>query len=173
MSEYSQLLGPDRWALIKSGSYAGQVGKILYWDHGFEMWLVDVLTHHVLKDTEDLEPVFTMDQIVNVKLQEQAPGGDLMEKTKAFGMSSEDLADATEEFIAFCSNRIKGVGDKQYSEDGFQKFEAMDLNELLEYIKEEIGDIPNYCTMLYIRIMRLQQALEMADIIEEKEESIE
>lgn len=170
MSDYSELIGPGRWALIKSGPNRGQVVKVLSWDHGFEMWVVDYRDEEMFVDTDNLEPVFTMNQIVGVKLEEQQSGGDLMEKVKPFGLSSDDLAHYAENFIANCSNRIKGVGNQQYSEGGFQKFEAMDLGDLFRYIQEEIEDIPNYCTMLWIRMERLREALIVADIIEEEEE---
>lgn len=171
MSEYGVFLGPGRWALITSGVCAGEVVRVVEWDHGFEMWVVNLLGEDMLKQADELEPVFTMDQVINVKIEEQRPGSDLIEKAIPFGMSSEELADATEAFITKCSNRIKGVGDKQYSEEGgYQRFEEMDLDDLFEYIDEEIQDIPNYCTMLHIRITRLREALKVADVIQEEEE---
>jgi hypothetical protein len=87
-------------------------------------------------------------------------------------MSSDDLAEFVGEFVTDCKDRIKGVGKQQYSEDGYQKFEIMDLDDLFEYIEEEIRDIPNYCAMLFIRMRRVREALKAIDIIEEKEEEI-
>lgn len=75
------------------------------------------------------------------------------------GMTSAQLAKATGEFIAFCQDRITGVGNDQYSTDTHQKFEAMELDELIEYALEELADQANYATMLYIRFRRIQQAL--------------
>lgn len=172
MSDYAELIGPDRWVLVKSGIYTGEVAKVVEWDHGFEMWVVNVLGTEVFKEVHELEPVFTMNQIVDVKLREQAEGSDLEDKVKEFGMSSEELAEAVMDFMAKCASRIKGVGNKQYAEDGYQKFEVMDLDDLLEYILEEIRDIPNYCAMLEIRIQRLRQALVAVDIIEERDEEV-
>lgn len=173
MSEYSALIGPDRWALVTSGNMVGQVGKVVEWDHGFEKWVINVGGNEIFKETYELDPVFTMNQIVDVKLQESAQGSDLADKVKDFGMSSDDLADFVQTFIADCALRINGVGKQQYEQDGYQKFEVMDLDALFEYIEEEIRDIPNYCAMLFIRLRRLRNALTAIDIIEEKHEVIE
>lgn len=170
MSDYSELLGPDRAVVITAGTGLGVVGKVYGWHEVFGKWEIDAGDTSYFKTSDEIEPLLTMDQIVGFKIQEQQSGGDLMEKVKPFGLSSDQLAHYAESFIANCSNRIKGVGNQQYSEGGFQKFEAMDLGDLFRYIQEEIEDIPNYCTMLWIRMERLREALIVADVIEEEEE---
>lgn len=172
MSDFSRFVEPGRSVTVKAGICIGEVGRVSAWDAVMEKWEVDLGYSSVYKHGSELEPMFTMDQVVNVKLAAQAPGTDLAEKVKPFGMSSEDLAEAVEEFITKCKNRIKGVGNQQYSEDGYQKFEIMDLDDLFEYIEEEIEDIPNYCAMLHIRLRRVREALKAINIIEEKEEEI-
>ena len=164
------LLVQGRTVVVKSGEFNGRVGFIQEYDAAFDLYMVsngNWLSGH---EWFELEPLFTLGQVVNVKVAEQEPGSDLSDKVKQFGMSSDDLADYVNVFMTDCVNRIKGVGDKQYSEEGYQKFEAMDLDGLFEYIEEEIRDIPNYCAMLFIRIRRLREALKVVDIIPEEEE---
>jgi len=163
---------PGRSVTIKSGIHLGEVGRVAVWDAVMEKWEVDLGGLSVYKHGSELEPMFTMDQVVNVKVGEQQPGTDLAEKVKPFGMSSEDLAEFVEVFVNDCKDRIKGAGNEQYSEDGYQKFEIMDLDDLFEYIEEEIRDIPNYCAMLFIRLRRVREALKAIDIIEETDEVV-
>lgn len=169
-SDFSFLVEPGRSVVIKSGIHIGEVGRVATWDSVIERWEIDLGGLSVYKDTNEVEPMFTMDQVIGVKIQEQAKGSDLMDKVKGFGLSSEELAGYAQQFITDCANRIKGVGNEQYSEAGYQKFEAMDLDELFEYIEEELRDVPNYCTMLYIRIRRLREALKIIDVIQDEEE---
>jgi hypothetical protein len=172
VSDFSRFVEPGRSVTIKSGIHIGEVGRVAAWDAVMEKWEVDLGGLSVYKHGSELEPMFTMDQVVNVKLAAQQPGTDLADKVKPFGMSSDDLAEFVGEFVTDCKDRIKGVGKQQYSEDGYQKFEIMDLDDLFEYIEEEIRDIPNYCAMLFIRMRRVREALKAIDIIEEKEEEI-
>jgi len=167
------LLVEGRTVWVKAGDFTGKVGFIQEIESIFDRYLVSdgkTLSAH---PWFEIEPMFTLDQVVDVKIADQAEGSDLFEKLKPFGLSSEDLGDYVAEFMSDCVGRIKGVGDKQYSEDGgYQRFEAMDLDDLFEYIEEEIRDIPNYCTMLFIRIRRLREALKVADVIPEEDEEI-
>lgn len=172
MSDFSRFVEPGRSVAIKSGIHIGEIGRVATWDAVMEKWEVDLGGLSVYKHGAELEPMFTMDQVVNVKLAAQQPGSDLADKVKGFGMSSEDLAEFVGMFVTDCKNRIKGAGNDQYSEDGYQKFEIMDLDDLFEYIEEEIRDIPNYCAMLFIRMRRVREALKAIDIIEEKKEEI-
>lgn len=172
MSDFSRFVEPGRSVTVKAGICIGEVGRVSGWDSVMEKWEVDLGYSSIYKHGSELEPMFTMDQVVNVKLAQQAPGSDLAEKVKPFGMSSDDLAEFVGEFMTDCKDRIKGAGNAQYSEDGYQKFEIMDLDDLFEYIEEEIRDIPNYCAMLFIRMRRVREALKAIDIIEEKEEAI-
>lgn len=170
MSDFSALLGVGRAVLVKQGEWAGSVGVIT--EETFDMYFVNHSNGFSGHKAHELEPLFLMDQVVSVKLAEQQPGSELSDKVKPFGMSSDDLADYVNTFIVDCVNRIKGAGKEQYSEDGYQRFEAMDLDGLFEYIEEEIRDIANYCAMLFIRIRRLREALKVVDIIPEEEEEI-
>lgn len=164
------LLVTNRTVFVKSGEHTGRIGFIQEYDPAFDLYMIsngNWLSGH---EWFELEPLFTLGQVVDVKLADQQPGSDLSDKVQGFGMTSDDLAEYTNTFIADCVNRIKGVGNTQYSEDGYQRFEAMDLDDLFEYIEEEIRDIPNYCAMLFIRIRRLREALKVVDIIPEEEE---
>jgi len=128
------------------------------------MWLVSTAGGPLKAYPEDvLVPLVTLEQAEILQGREQVSGSDLYDKVKPFGMSSEDLADFVLEFNEECQARVRGVGDQQYAQPGFQKFEGMELDDLLEYIEEEILDIPNYCAMLFIRIRRIRQALDVVD----------
>lgn len=170
MSDYSALLGVGRVVLIKEGEWAGSVGVIT--EDNFNLFFVSHNNGFTGHKPHELEPLFLMDQVVGVKLAEQEPGSDLADKVKPFGMSSDDLAEYVQKFISDCVSRIKGAGKEQYSEDGYQRFEIMDLDDLFEYIEEEFRDIPNYLAMLFIRIRRIREALKAVDIIPEKDEEI-
>jgi DNA-directed RNA polymerase subunit F len=170
VSDFSQLLGVGRAVLVKQGEWAGSVGVIT--EQTFDLFFVNHNNGFTGHKVNELEPLFMMDQVVSVKLAEQQPGSDLSDKVKSFGMSSDDLAEYVQEFITDCVNRIKGAGNAQYSEDGYQKFEILDLDDLFEYLEEELRDIPNYLAMLFIRMRRIREALKAVDIIPEKEEEI-
>jgi len=162
VSDYAELIAPGRWVLVKSGIYTGEVAKAVEWDHGFEMWVVNVFGTEVFKEVHELEPVFTMNQIVDVKLEESHTP-DLVKKVIPFGMSSDQLAEEVGEFIIECTSRITGVGQEQYAESSHQKFEEMDLDDLFEYAEEELRDIANYAAFLVIRLRRIRAALNAAD----------
>lgn len=170
MSDFSQLIGVGRPVLVKQGEWAGSVGVIT--EQTFDLFFVNHSNGFTGHKINELEPLFMMDQVVSVKLAEQQPGSDLADKVKSFGMSSDDLAEYVQEFITDCVNRIKGAGNAQYSEDGYQKFEILDLDDLFEYLEEELRDIPNYLAMLFIRMRRIREALKAVDIIPEEEEEI-
>jgi hypothetical protein len=111
---------------------------------------------------DQLEPLFDLERGIQLKYQsEQTPA--LVTKVAEFGMSSEELAQACAEYIAECAGRIRGVGNDQYYDGGHQKFETMELDELLQGTLEEIQDIANYATFLHIRIRRIQEALRDVD----------
>lgn len=71
-------------------------------------------------------------------------------------MTSEELAEEVAATINRCATRIQGVGDQQYSEGGRQKFEYMELSELLTWALEEVDDAVVYAAMLGIRLRRLK-----------------
>jgi hypothetical protein len=74
-------------------------------------------------------------------------------------LKSEELAHEVEDLINRCSERIMGVGNEQYSEGGHQRFEALPLDELLQYAYEEIEDLIAYASMIHIRLRGLEEAL--------------
>jgi hypothetical protein len=170
VSDYSALLGVGRAVFVKQGEWAGSVGIIT--EETFDLYFVNHNNGFTGHKAHELEPLFLMDQVIGVKLADQEPGSDLADKVKPFGMSSDDLAEYVEGFIKDCVSRIKGAGNDQYSFEGYQKFEIMDLDDLFEYIEEELRDIPNYLAMLFIRIRRVREALKAVDIIPEEEEEI-
>lgn len=75
------------------------------------------------------------------------------------GMSSEDLAHSVHAVIHYCMDRVNGVGAEQYAEETHQKFEAMSMEDLMEYQIEEIADDINYAVMRFIRLRRIQAAM--------------
>lgn len=163
MSNYSHLIEQDDPVRVVEGKYVGRVGQVLdVLFHGTKI-IVDVSGQEVAYDRNQLEPLFDLEQGIQIKLPEVEPGSALAEKVKAFGLSSEELGEFCVEFNSEAQGRINGVGNKQYSQGGFQKFETMELDELLEYAEEEVLDIANYAAMMFIRLRRLRQALDEAD----------
>lgn len=63
-------------------------------------------------------------------------------------LGSEESGEIGEKAAA----RILGVGDEQYSEGETQKFETMSLDDLFQYLDEELLDQINYAVMLQIRL---------------------
>lgn len=55
--------------------------------------------------------------------------------------------------------RVLGVGAQQYSTDEGQKFETMELTDLVAWTEEEALDIIAYGAMLTIRLRRLKAAV--------------
>ena len=75
-------------------------------------------------------------------------------------MTSKELAHEVAATILACTDRVVGIGSKQYSfDDGSQKFENLDLPELYDMASEELEDIIAYAVMLRIRIQRLKELL--------------
>lgn len=75
-------------------------------------------------------------------------------------MTSEELADAVEDAIRRTRGRVLGVGLEQYDEGDIQRFEWMELDELLDWTLEEVDDLVVYGVMLGIRLRRLQKAIQ-------------
>lgn len=161
MSKYSHLIEVGDAVRILAGRSIGEVGKVN--DIWHNKIVVGIYAGEVAVDRDQLEPLFDLEQGIEIKLPEVAPGSALAEKVKPFGLSSEELGEFTTEFIAEAVSRVNGVGNEQYSEGSFQKFESMDLDDLLEYAEEEVLDIANYSAMMFIRLRRLRQALDEAD----------
>jgi len=74
-------------------------------------------------------------------------------------MTPNDLAAEVDLMAARAKSRIRTVGADQYYRpaDG-QLFERLPLAKLFEYAYEELEDMVNYCTMLHIRLRRLEAA---------------
>lgn len=87
----------------------------------------------------------------------------LVKKVIPFGMTSDQLADEVAQFVAECAARVRGVGKDQYEGKGFQKFETMEMDELFEYLEEELRDVANYAAFLVIRLRRIRAAFDMFD----------
>lgn len=154
-------LKPDRAVRVLAGSFVGAVGRVTGWVSGVDKWEIDLGHTVCLMDADQMESLFSMSQIV-VEVEEDTQPA-LVKKVIPFGMDSDDLAHEAAEFIADCVARIKGVGNDQYSSNGFQKFETLELDELFQYTLEEVQDIANYCAFLAIRIQRLRSALDDRD----------
>lgn len=163
LSKYSYLIEQDDPVRVIEGKYVGRVGQVLdVLFHGTKI-IVDVSGQEVAYDRDQLEPLFDLEQGIELKLPEVDPGSVLADRVKSFGMSSEELAEFTGEFLVEAVARIKGTGNEQYSMDGFQRFEGRELDEVLVDIEEEALDIGNYAAMLFIRIRRLRLALDEVD----------
>jgi hypothetical protein len=168
------LLVEGRAVTVRSGEFTGRVGFVQEYDSAFDLYMVsngNFLSGH---EWFELEPLFTMGQVVDVKLADQEPGSLLADRMRPFGMKSADLAEWVDVFTKHCAGRIKGVGDEQYSMEGdsFQKFEEMSLNQLFKEFQEEVEDVSNYAAMLWIRMERVRQALIELDVIDDDEEEI-
>jgi len=66
------------------------------------------------------------------------------------------LAEEVAATIRRCQIRVKGVGDEQYSEGDTQKFEHMEMSDLLTWALEECDDAVVYAVMLGIRFRKLK-----------------
>lgn len=165
MSKFSHLIEKGDPVRVLSGRCVGEVGTVNEVLFDGEKLLVGLNYTEALFDRDNLEPLFDLEKSVVIKASDYQSGSDLYEKVKGFGMSPQDLAEFVHEFNRECQGRIKGVGKDQYDNGGFQKFEAMELDDLLRYAEEEVLDIPNYCAMLFIRIRRLRQALDRIDTL--------
>lgn len=74
-------------------------------------------------------------------------------------MTSEELAQVVGDLITTSQTRVMGVGNEQYSTGDMQRFETLQLDELVDWTKEELSDLVVYSTMLWIRLTRIQEAI--------------
>lgn len=65
---------------------------------------------------------------------------------------SEDLAREVQYFALEASDRISGVGDKQYSLGDVQKFELKTPQQVLQDLREELLDGVVYLTQIWLRV---------------------
>lgn len=82
------------------------------------------------------------------------------------GMTSLALAQYVEEFIHGATERVCGVGHDQYDQgaDG-QRFEHMNLLELMDWADEELQDVAVYAAMLSIRVRRMRLEFERRGLL--------
>lgn len=134
---------------IIAGDYKGQGGTIdsVVGDGGYYV-VKTVAGSFRLVDGLEIEPQ-------NVPKVDYASAPD-------FGLSSAELATEVADAITRATSRIVGVGNEQYSKDGFQKFETMPLTDLMEGTLEELDDIINYSVMLQIRFRRILKSVTKA-----------
>lgn len=138
--------------VIVSGNGEGLIGTVTGAELGGN-YTVDVNGLAVVKPIESLAPV--------EELEDDYETYEAPEDTEvpSFGMTSDALAEYAAKMNERVSQRIKGVGQEQYSEGDYQKFEAMPLPDLLVMTLEEIEDIAAYLPMMHIRVRRLLKAL--------------
>lgn len=74
-------------------------------------------------------------------------------------MKSQELAAEVAQIVKEAQARITGIGAEQYSHNDMQKFEAMSITSLLEYMEEELLDEINYAVMNLLRMRWLKEAI--------------
>jgi len=83
-------------------------------------------------------------------------------------VNSKQLAKEVRAVVKECEKRILGIGHEQYGRTDPQKFETIQLSDLLAMALEELQDVVVYATMLTIRIKRLQFLfLQMPGVVHE------
>lgn len=88
-------------------------------------------------------------------------------------MKPEELAAEVGQTVRLAQERIKGIGAEQYAQpDGTQKFETMNLDDLLQMAEEEALDLINYAVMMRIRFARWRRQLEKVEVLNNPEEII-
>ena len=71
------------------------------------------------------------------------------------GVSTQDLVSFVESFASLRSSRISGVGAREYSGRGNQRFEQYTLEDTVRELVEELADASNYIDFLAIKILSL------------------
>jgi hypothetical protein len=74
-------------------------------------------------------------------------------------LTSEELAERVENAIRSCSKRILGPGREQYEVNDLQRFETMDLDDLIREWLEELDDYIVYGIMTRARLERLLEKI--------------
>lgn len=76
-------------------------------------------------------------------------------------MKSTELAQHVHDIVSKAQGRILAEGAEQYeAEDGTQQFEVMPMDELAEYLEEELLDQINYSIMMILRLRELRGIME-------------
>ena len=155
---------------IRVGPNLSKVGIVDRMEFG--IYVVEIGGKEYGFNPDQLEPLFNLQEVAAVHVTELDEDGDpegtthLEKLVKPFGLSSQDLAEYVADAVVDAADRIKGVGNEQYSMGGFQKFEGMPLIDLFEMADEELLDLMNYAIMLRIRLIRLASALFDTNVIE-------
>lgn len=145
--EYDEFSIEERiW--LNAGTYEGEHGVIL------SFGMHDL--HGVIANVE-LDSGVKVGVLIEWLEHEKQP--DHVVNILKHGMSSADLAEAVHMVMHYCMDRVNGVGHEQYAEKDHQKFEAMSMEDLMEYQIEEIADDINYAVMRFIRLRRIQNAM--------------
>ncbi|MFC0547073.1 hypothetical protein [Kutzneria chonburiensis] len=142
---------------ITVGQLEGFVGRITGYDEFFELYLVRV--------PELAETVVGLDETEIEALADNdnsaAPANEPdMPPAPPFGMSSEDLAQYTADFINRCMTRVTTVGREQYDLGGHQQFEVKSIADVCRMALEEVEDFAVYAAMVHIRVRRTLAAVE-------------
>lgn len=77
------------------------------------------------------------------------------------GVSTEDLTSFIESFASLRASRVKGVGHQQYSHAKGQKFESFTTADTVRELIEELADASNYIDFLAIKLLNLQQTIDL------------
>jgi hypothetical protein len=160
-----------RPVLIKAGNNLNRVGIVDRMEFG--LYVVEIGGREFGFSPDEVEPLFNMKEVAAVHVTELDEDGDpqgtthLEKLVKPFGLSSEDLANYIGDFVVDAASRVRGVGNDQYSMQGYQRFEEYTLPRLFEETDEELLDLMNYLVMIRIRLIRLAGAIFAADDITE------
>jgi len=146
---------------VTAGIFAEQTAVVVGYDTNHDLYFVRIGEHDVPGAIQAVFPsmIEPLDEDEDDEDEEDDEEGYPLPDTPIHGMTSEQLADCVSDFIVACTTRVKGVGDEQYSEGTHQKFEAMSIDELVEWAEEEVQDLAVYAAMLHIRLRRVRQAL--------------
>lgn len=79
-------------------------------------------------------------------------------------MTSEELAAEVTGLAEVAASRVLGTGNEQYSMGGRQKFEGYTIDRLFGEAEDELADIVSYAAMLRVRLRRLREAVNQADL---------
>lgn len=86
-------------------------------------------------------------------------------------MTSEELAETIEGLVRMSRERTLGTGNEQYSDGENQRFEQLSLDEIFSWAEEELVDLVNYCTFLWIRLERMRGHLTDAGLLSHESKS--